>query len=47
MAAAMESPISFAWKIGKNLRVNGVEIIHEIEAAKNDYKTKNWLDFGK
>jgi hypothetical protein len=33
MASIFASPQSFAWHVGKDLLVNGVQIYHEIDAA--------------
>lgn len=46
MAAAFSSPTAFAWHVGKDLLVNGVDIYHEIDTAVGDAKSGNWKDFG-
>lgn len=43
----LRSPWSFAFKIGKNLIVNGVEIYHETEAAVHDWDSQEFEDFGR
>ena len=43
----MKHPLSFTWKMGKALVVNGVNIYHDIERAIDAYHTKSWKDFGK
>merc|ERR1712127_506409 len=40
MVAIFSSPESFAYHVGKDLLVNGVDIFHEIEGAVTDYKSK-------
>ena len=47
MVAIFSSPESFAYHVGKDLLVNGVDILGEIEAAVTDYESKNWSDFGE
>lgn len=32
------SPMAFAYHVGKDLSINGVEIFHEIQAAIGDWK---------
>jgi hypothetical protein len=46
MIAIFDSPTSFAYHVGKDLMVNGVDIYHEIDTAITDYKTALWYDFG-
>ena len=46
MAAIFSSPTSFAYHVGKDIMVNGVQIFHEIETAVSDYKSQQWSDFG-
>jgi len=38
--------MSFAYHVGKDLVINGVEIIGEINTAVTDYKAGKWGDFG-
>jgi len=40
IAAVMSNPSSFAYHVGKDLLVNGVDIYHEIKTAVNDYKNE-------
>ena len=46
MAEAFSSPTAFAWHVGKDLLVNGIDIYHEIDTAVSDAKSGNWKDFG-
>ena len=46
MVAIFDSPTSFAYHVGKDLMINGVEIFHEVETAVADYNAGNWADFG-
>ena len=46
MAAIFESPASFAWHVGKDLLLNGVDIYNEINASIRDYENQSWEDFG-
>ena len=46
MAAVFKSPISFAWHLGKDLIVNGVQIYHEINQSITEYKAAQYYDFG-
>lgn len=46
MVASWTSPLSFAYHVGKDLLLNGVDIFHEIEDAIDDYKKKDFYDFG-
>ena len=46
MAAIFDSPTSFAYHVGKDILVNGVQIFQEIETAVADYKSQKWEDFG-
>jgi hypothetical protein len=39
MIAVLDNPTSFAYHVGKDLLVNGVDIYHEISTAITDYKT--------
>lgn len=38
IVATWKSPTAFAYHVGKDLSINGVEIFHEIQAAIGDYK---------
>ena len=40
------SPASFAYHIGKDLLINGVDIYHEIQAAVADWKSQSYRDCG-
>jgi hypothetical protein len=42
MVKNFKSPISFAYHVGKDILVNGVQIFHEIEDAVTSYKAQNW-----
>lgn len=42
----LKSPLSFAFHIGKNLIVNGVDIIQETTTAIHDWNDQNYEDFG-
>ena len=46
MIANFKSPLSFAYHVGKDILVNGVQIYNEIDSAVNDYKSSNWRQFG-
>lgn len=46
MAAIFSSPTAFAYHVGKDLMINGVDIFHEIEDAIQQYADKNWEQFG-
>ena len=41
-----KTPESFAFHVGKNLLVNGVDILHEVEAAVDDWKAQSYRDAG-
>lgn len=43
MAAVFSSPSAFAYHVGKDLMINGVDIFHEIEDAVTQYQQQNWL----
>ena len=45
-AAIFASPMSFAWHVGKDLVVNGVDIYHEIKTSVTDFEAGKWEDFG-
>ena len=47
MAESFASPWSFAYHVGKDLRVNFVEIYHEIDDAITKYDSGNWEKFGE
>lgn len=40
------SPTAFAYHVGKDLLVNGVDIYHEIDGAVTDYEKQDWFNFG-
>ena len=46
MIANFKSPLSFAYHVGKDIIVNGVQIYKEIDRAITDYKGSNWRQFG-
>lgn len=46
MISIFDSPASFAYHVGKDLIINGVQIYHEIDTAVKDYENANWGDFG-
>ncbi len=41
-----KTPMSFAYHVGKDLIVNGVDIIHEIGAAVDDWEAQSYRDCG-
>lgn len=43
----MEHPKEFAFHIGKDILVNGKDIYHHIQAMIQDFKEKNFKNFGK
>merc|ERR1712203_345510 len=43
---SLTSPATYAYHVGKDLIVNGRDIYHEIYHAVDDYKAKQWTDFG-
>ena len=47
MVAIFSSPESFAYHVGKDLLVNGVDIFHEIEGAVSNFESKKWSTFGE
>lgn len=47
MAAIFASPTSFAYHVGKDLIVNGMDIYHEIDDSIDQYKAGQWFEFGK
>lgn len=47
MVKAFKSPSSFAWHVGKDLLVNGVDIYHDIDNGIKDYESSSWNSFGK
>ena len=46
MIATFTSPLSFAYHVGKDILVNGVQIYKEIDSAITDYNSSNWRQFG-
>lgn len=46
MISIFDSPTSFAYHVGKDLMVNGVQIYEEITTAVSDYEQAKWGDFG-
>ena len=47
MLENFKSPISYAFHVGKDIIVNGVQIYKEIDTAVKDYESGDYLDFGK
>ena len=47
MSAAFSSPWSLVYHIGKNLVVNGVDILKNIEQAITFYKDGKYYEFGE
>jgi hypothetical protein len=47
MVAAFSTPQAFAWHVGKDLLVNGVDIYHDIDSGIKDFKSQSWNSFGK
>ena len=47
MVTAFSSPQAFAWHIGKDLLVNGVDIYHDIDNGIKDYNSQSWKSFGQ
>ena len=47
MAENFANPWSFAYHIGKDLLVNGVQIFHEVDDAIAQYESGNWNSFGE
>lgn len=47
MVKSYNSPTSFAWHVGKDLLVNGVDIYHDIDNGIKDFKSSSWNSFGK
>lgn len=45
--AQFKSPLSFAYHVGEDLVVNGINIYKEINQAITDYKDTEYLDMGK
>jgi hypothetical protein len=45
--AQFKSPLTFAYHVGKDLVVNGMDIYKEINQAIADYKDTEYLDMGK
>lgn len=46
MIAIFSSPSSFAYHVGKDLMVNGVDIFHEISDSVQAYNNQDWTKFG-
>lgn len=44
---AVESPLQFAYHVGKDLIVNGINIYKEVNQAIADYKDQEYQDMGK
>lgn len=44
--ALMKHPVKFAYHVGKDLVVNGKDILKEIEAASLAYESEQWENFG-
>merc|ERR1719454_2844560 len=47
MVSTFSSPEAFAYHVGKDLLVNGVDIFHEISTAVTDYESQNWYGMGQ
>lgn len=47
MASHFKSPWSFAYHVGKDLLVNGVEIYHDIDGAVTAYEASDYHTFGE
>ena len=47
MAEHFSSPWSFAYHVGKDLLVNGVEIYHEVDDAVAQYEAGSYKGFGE
>jgi len=46
MSAIFSNPETFAYHVGKDLLINGVQIYGEISTAVEDYEKAQWGDFG-
>lgn len=46
MVAIFENPTTFAYHVGKDLLINGVQIYGEVNTAISDYEKAQWGDFG-
>ena len=46
MLEEFKNPVSLVYHIGSNIKVNGVDIWHEIKAARTAYVDKDWRKFG-
>lgn len=46
MLKAFKSPLSFAYHVGKDLLVNGIQIFKDIEGAVNAYQAREFETFG-
>jgi len=46
-AKGFSNPWSFAYHVGKDLLVNGVQIFHEVEDAVDQYEAGNFKGFGQ
>jgi hypothetical protein len=46
MSIIFASPLSFAYHVGKDLVLNGIDIYHEIRNAITDFEKSKWEDFG-
>lgn len=46
MVKLFHHPLSFGYNVGKNLWVNGVDILHEVNEAVDEYQHQQWKDFG-
>lgn len=47
MVETLSDPKSFVFVAGKNILINGVDILHHIERARTDYLEKVWDSFGE
>ena len=46
MISIFNSPVSFAYHVGKDLLVNGKDIYADINSAVSEYKSQDWYHFG-
>lgn len=47
MASIMSNPWSFAYHVGKDLIVNGVQIFHEVDDSITQFHGKHYYAFGE
>lgn len=46
IVAVFSNPVSFAWHVGKDLLVNGINIYHDVENAIDAWHAQDWKSFG-